>query len=224
MQNVQPDLNLVNLFYMDNKMTKGFTKIFGLIIALAASSAQALPTLYFDGDISYSSSSGELSVVSVLTATQEIFPSPELVGSSLDFSASLSSVDVSSSIRTIGQFSGGPGDDISVIDGDSNNLLFGEFTSLTMMGRNGKDSGRITGTMNATDGSLQSYFGQGQLIALVFNMNTVFSADMFNNSFTGNIDGRIEGEARPVPAPGVLALLGFGLIFMGIIRTHSRHL
>jgi len=203
---------------------KHFIKIFGIALVLITQPVYALPTLFFDGDMSFDATSGGLSVTSVLTATQEITPSPELAGSSLTFSALLSGVDVSSSIATIGLFAGGPGDDISVIDGDFNNLLFGEFTSLSMMGRNGRDSGRITGTMNATGGLLESYFGEGQLIALVFNIDTVFSASMFDNSFAGNIDGRIEGEAQTVPAPGILALLGLGLILMSIRKTNARHI
>ena len=203
---------------------KNFIKTLGMALALIVQPVYAVPTLFFDGDMSYGASSGALSVVSVLTATQEINPSPELMGSSLTFSTSLTGVNVSSSIRTIGLFSSGTGDNISVTDGDSNNLLFGEFTSLTMMGRNGKDLGRITGTINATGGLLESYFGEGQLIALVFNIDTVFSANMFNNSFVGNIDGRIEGETQTLPAPDILTLLGFGLILMGIRKKYARHI
>ena len=203
---------------------KNFIKNLGLALVLIAQPAYALPTLFFDGDISYAASSGELSVSSVLTATQEITPSLELAGSSLTFSASLSSVDVSSSFVTIGLFTGEPGDGISLIDGDSNNLLFGEFTSLSIMGRNNRSSGRITGTMSATTGLLESYFGEGQLIALVFNIDSVFSADMFDNSFAGNVDGRIVGQTLPVPAPGIFTLFWFGLILMGIKRIHARHI
>ena len=203
---------------------KNFIKNLGLALVLIAQPAYALPTLFFDGDISYAASSGELSVSSVLTATQEITPSLELAGSSLTFSASLSSVDVSSSFVTIGLFTGEPGDGISLIDGDSNNLLFGEFTSLSIMGRNNRSSGRITGTMSATTGLLESYFGEGQLIALVFNIDSVFSADMFDNSFAGNVDGRIVGHTLPVPAPGIFTLFWFGLILMGIKRIHARHI
>lgn len=203
---------------------KNFIKTLGMALALIVQPVYAVPTLFFDGDMSYGASSGALSVVSVLTATQEINPSPELMGSSLTFSTSLTGVNVSSSIRTIGLFSSGTGDNISVTDGDSNNLLFGEFTSLSIMGRNNRSSGRITGTMSATTGLLESYFGEGQLIALVFNIDSVFSADMFDNSFAGNVDGRIVGQTLPVPAPGIFTLFWFGLILMGIKRIHARHI
>ena len=211
---------------------KNLIKSLGLALVLLAQSAYAVPTLFFDGDITFTSSDpgislqnaassgslGKLSVTAVLSATQEIDPAPQLIGSSLTFSAFLTEVDISSSSITIGLFAGGAGYGITVVDGNSNNLLLGDFDNLEVLGRNGRDSGRVTGVMNATDGLLADMFGAGQLIALVFNIDTFFGADMFDSSFSGKIDGRIEGEARAVPAPGILTLLGLGLALMGVIR------
>lgn len=214
---------------------KNFIKSLGFALALLAQPAHAVPTLFFDGDITFTSSDpgiglqsttsmgslGQLSVTAVLTATQEIDPIPELMGSSLTFSAFLTEVDTSSSSITIGLFAGGAGYDFTVIDGNSNDLLLGDFDSMEMLGRNGRDSGRVEGVMSTTDGLLADMFGAGQLIALVFNIDTFFGADMFDSSFSGNIDGRIEGEAPAVPAPGVLVLLSFGLVLMGVIRRRT---
>ena len=125
----------------------------GLIFALAmvASSAQAIPTLFFDGDITFNATTGDLIVTSELTSTTEIDPTPEVIGSSLTFSASLVS-STSSASTTVGLFSGVDGDDLSVIGGDMTSLLLGEFSSLEMLGRNGRDSGRVIGVVEAPDG------------------------------------------------------------------------
>jgi len=195
---------------------KNLIKGIGLALALITTSAHAIPTLFFDGDITYSASTGELSVTSVLTATEDVSPAPELVGSELTFSAVLDTIIAETSVTT-GIFDGVIGDDIQVTDGDLNSLLVGEFLDLEMMGRNGRDAGIVSGTVNATGGSLAEMFGAGNLIALQFNLSTVFSADMFDTDFIGSIDGRVEGEA--VPEPNVLALFGFGLVLMGLIRS-----
>lgn len=192
----------------------------GLIFSLTmvVSSAQAIPTLFFDGDITFNVSTGELLVTSTLTDTADINPTPELLNSRLTFSASF--VTSTSSTFTVGLFNGVDGNDFSVIGGDSTSLLIGEFSSLEMLGRNGSDSGRVTGVVNAKDGSLADMFGAGNLFALELNLSTVFSADMFNTDFNGKIDGRIEGVA--VPEPGILAMLGLGLALMGFINIRTK--
>lgn len=196
---------------------KNILKAFGLALALITTSAHAIPTLFFDGDMSYSASTGGFSVTSVLTATEDISPAPELIGSELTFSAVLGSVIADTRVTT-GLFDGVIGNDIQVTDGDLNDLLVGEFLDLEMMGRNGRDSGMVSGTVNATGGSLAEMFGAGNLIALQFNLSTVFSADMYDTDFVGHIDGRIEGESVPVPEPNILALFGFGLLLVGFAR------
>ena len=197
---------------------KNIIKGFGLVLAMVASSAHAIPTLFFDGDISFDATSGLLSVTSVLTATQDIAPAPELLGSSLDFTALFSSVDDSSSLFTAGIFGTTAGTDLTVIDGDSNTLLTGDFSSLILKGRNGLDSGLVKGTLDATGGSLQDEFGIGNLVALQFNLTTSFSVEMFANDFAGGIDGRIEGEAVEVPEPATPALLALGMLFIGFVN------
>jgi hypothetical protein len=198
---------------------KNIIKGFGLVMALVASSAYAVPTLFFDGDISYDSTSGLLSVSSVLTATQEITPVPELFDSSLNFTAlfDYSAYDAGFD-ATAGFFTTAAGTDLTAIDGNGIELLRGDFADLTVVGFNGDDSGFVTGTLNASGGSLQDEFGIGNLIALEFNLSTPFSPDMFRSDFSGGIDGRIEGETVGVPEPSMPALLALGILFIGLVN------
>lgn len=198
---------------------KNILKGFIFALAMVASSAQAIPTLFFDGNITFNASTGVLSVTSTLVDTIDINPTPELLNSSLTFSASFLT-STSSTYATVGQFSGIDGDDLSVIGGDLSSLLIGEFSSLTIGGVNGNDFGRVSGVVNATGGSLEAMFGAGNLFALELNLSTAFGADMFDADFNGNIDGRIEGVA--VPEPGILAILGLGLALMGFINIRTK--
>lgn len=203
---------------------KNIIKGFGLALAMFASSAQAIPTLFFDGSINYNAGTGLLSVTSVLTNTTGITPAPTLLGSSLDFSASYDRTDTSNTYYTVGIFGTTAGTDLTVIDGALNTLLTGNFSELTMKGGNGFSSGLVSGILNASGGSLQNEFGIGNLIALEFNLSTVsgtptvFGAEMFNSDFTGAIDGRIEGAAVNVPEPTMSALLALGLLFIGFVN------
>jgi len=198
---------------------KNIMKGFGVVLALVASSAYAVPTLFFDGEISFRS--GFLNVDSVLTATQDI-ASPELIGSSFDFTALLTNVDATSSFLTIGNFGTTSVTDLTVTDGNSIELLTGNFESLQMKGGNGFGIGLVTGVINSTGGTLENEFGIGNLIAFEFNLSTTFSAEMFDSLFTGDIDGRVIGEEKiNVPEPTPLALLALGLMLVGFIK-HSR--
>jgi hypothetical protein len=200
---------------------KNLSLAIGLVIAFVTSSAYAIPTLFFDGTVTFDAISGELLVTSELVGTTDIVPSPNLTNSNLTFSANLESVDSSSPYYTIGLFSGVAGDDLTVSDGDMNTLLAGEFLSLQMKGGNSFSSGLVTGIIDATGGDLQTEFGTGNLIALELNLTTSFGADMFGSNFSGDIDGRIEGHAS-VPEPAMVMLLGFGLALLGMIKLPAN--
>jgi hypothetical protein len=199
---------------------KNIFKGFGLALALFASSAYAVPTLLFDGEISYRG--GLLNIDSVLTGTQDIASAPELAGSNFDFIAMLTSVDTSSSFLTIGNFGTTAGTDLTVTDGNNIELLTGNFASLQMKGGNGSDRGLITGVINATGGLLEDNFGIGNLLAFELNLSTTFSAEMFDSLFTSDIDGRLVGEDTvDVPEPTPLALLALALMIVGFVK-HGR--
>jgi len=198
-----------------------FIAVISVIFTFGMTSAYAVPTLFFDGTISFDSASGEILVSSELVDSIDIAPAPNLTGSSMNFSALLSSVDATSPYFTVGLFAGVAGDDLSIIDGDLNTLLTGEFLSLQMKGGNGRNSGLITGVIDATGGNLETEFGTSNLIALQLNLTSSFSATMFDSDFSGDIDGRVVGE-EIVPEPAVISILGLGLAFIGLIRLPTR--
>jgi len=197
-------------------MTSKFTKIISLVIALAAPSAQALPTLDFNGNISFDATTKQLSVMSTLIATHDILPEPSLVGT-LNFDALLNDTffGFGVNVGTFGTIAGQ--DDITVLDANNNILLTGNFTSLIMSGTDNADSGSITGEMVSTGGSLAAQFGAGNVLALAFNL-PAFNETMFDSNFAGNINGEIKG----VPEPSLLALLSIGILAIGYAGKRSR--
>lgn len=203
---------------------ENFTKIIGFIIALAATSAQAVPTLYFDGTIDYTTGSSELSVSAALTETTDITPAPVLDGSTMVFSAlfdyleSISGGCMFCGTSIKGHFNGNADsavDDLEIVGGDGTVLLTAKFDSLTLEGVVDGDRGQITGLLDATGGSLMSMFDGSDLFALQLNLNTVFTTAMYDTDFNGNVDGNIRAN---VAEPSVVALLGFGLLLTGFAR------
>ena len=213
---------------------KHLAKGLALVFALTVSTAQAIPILFFDGKstqanpghgISFDYNTQELSVSALLTNTFDVTPAPNLTGSRLDFTVKLDNVDSSNSLFTVGNFIGVAGNDITIIDGDSNVLLTGEFSSFDIRGVNGLHFGAVNGTLSANGGSLLGEFGSGNLFALSFNLDTVFSPTMFDSSFGGEIDGRLEGGSAglvTVPEPSIVSLLGLGLVMLTITSRNKQ--
>lgn len=202
---------------------KNLTKVFGLFIALAASSAQAIPTLFFDGTIDYQANKGELLVSASLTQTVDIAPAPTLLGSSMVFSALFDNVENLSGgcffcvASTKGNFVSNGLDDLTIIDGDGVTvLLTANFNNLSLEGSNGGDRGEIVGLLDATGGSLMSNFNSSNLFALQLGLNTTFSSTMYDSDFSGVIDGNI--ESRSVSEPPLLAMLGIGMLLVSFAR------
>lgn len=201
---------------------KTLIKIIGLVLALVAGSAQAIPTLYFDGNVKFDSGTGILGISSVLTATDDISPMPTLAGSKLKLSATYLNVTTPRPYLTIRHFNNGQ---MSVIDGSANTLLQGNFSKLVVKIINGRDSGLLTGTFNAISGSLANEFKPGNLITLGFNLTQ--SSSTFDNrgtstAFQDRIDGQIRGQNVSVPEPGILALLALGVVLIGFAGKQMR--
>jgi len=214
-----------------NTLLKGI----GLVLALVAGSAQAIPTLYFDGNVKFNS--GTLGVNATLTATDDVNPAPALTGSQFTLSATYLNTTSPNPYITAGHFGNG---NMVITDNSANTLLRGSFSELIMKGVNSLDSGLLTGTFNAIDGSLANKFNTGNLFALTFNLSTPFSQGMFdgqstkvfgnndynypsNASFGGNIDGQISGQNVSVPEPGILALLTLGVVLIGFTRKSGGY-
>jgi len=202
---------------MKNFITQGIAAS----LLLVSSIAQAVPTLFFDGDISYDAQTRLLSVNSILTDTFDIVPQPDLTGV-LNFEAEYVSEFIGWGFVT-GTFGSIAGqNDISVLDANMYPLLTGNFNSLLMSGNAGDFGSSISGEFIANGGTLEALFGVGNVIALQFNLDVALNDNTFNQNFTAHIDGRVEGTpAVNVPEPSILALLGFGFLIAGFARTYS---
>ena len=199
------------------KLIKGL----GLSLALAANTAFAIPTLQFDGNIEYSSEALQISGL-LIGITDLPAASVDLGSGQLSLDAIIEDYVYMGPGATAAAFSGIDGDDLRITD-SSGTLLTGEFSSLYMVGANGANYGVLGGTFTATGGSLASFFGMGELIAMEFNLDSTFGRGMFDQSFSGRVNGAVRGaDPTPVPEPGVLALLGAGLLLIAGVRKAGQ--
>jgi len=201
---------------MINLIRKSFA-ILGMVFI--AGTASAYPMLAFDGDMFYDN--GMFGIQGGLTGAYETSSAPVLAGSTFQLNALLDS-NVTTADFTVGDFIGIDGiSDIAIYGGDSTLLLEGELSALQMGGANGSDLGVLVGTFSATGGSLMGDFATASdLFALELNLTTVFGLGMFEQSFSGLVDGSLTSQSSvAVPEPGVLVLFALGL---GLLMVATR--
>jgi len=221
---------------------KHIVKGIALVLLLAASTAQAIPTLFFDGSAenggginyttgdAYDNTDNILNVSGVLFDTQDLAISPLLTDSSVKFSAlflnyeTIAGVGFFGADTTRGNFisSDPTTSDLEIYDGNNTLLLAADFNSLSLEGANGSNRGEVFGILNATDGLLMNTFDNGNLFALQLNLTTNFSDMMYQSDFSGDVNGSIQGQSVTVPEPGTLALLGLGFLITGFARKNRR--
>ena len=191
--------------------------VLSFLLLLTSLPAQAIPSLFYDGRISYSAASGLLTLDAALVGSNDLTDPALVTGGSLNLSAAFIASASSGSVTT-DFFGTAPGMDFTVLGGDGSILLEGEFLSLALKGANGLDVGVLLAEATPTGGSaLADFTAPSKLFALQLNMTSVFGASLFDSDFSAQADGRlaaIEGEPPAgVPEPREWALLIFGLLF-----------
>ena len=184
-----------------------------MALLAATANVQAAPTFYFDGDFSFDSTTGLLTVDAVIDGTEDLTYGSDLIGSSFSLVTQLTSVaDNGSTIESTFASDMDGLLDFSIVD-SSTSVLAGDVDEFVMLGRTGRDAGILEGFLDATSGVLSSEFlEEASLFALELNLTTVFAANMFDSNFSGDIDGQLVGTPASVPEPGSIFLIALGLL------------
>jgi len=193
--------------------------ITGVILLGLASAANAIPTLNFGGNLSYTASGGLLTLNGQLLSSQSIFPAIDFASSTVMLSTTLSSTSNTNSV-TVGNFGAGT---LSISD-SSGGLLTGAFSLAQLGGLDSTNQGALSLFFTPGGGSLSSYFSNpSDLFALTLNLSAPFGANMYSSDFTGIGNGNITSRAA-VSEPGIISLLVIGLALFGISGWHRRNI
>lgn len=211
------------------KKLLGFA-IFSVLLSVAIQ-AQAIPTLFFDGNLSYDKDFGILYINAHLDGSDGLPDNPASFGSLMTVSA-LYSASYTEDYYTTGIFLTALLDpDISIINdnGEGDILLKGDVSQLVLEGLNNTGLGYLTGQITLTGGSLLGDFSSpSNVISLTLNLTTrindsdipyMFNPDMFKANFSGQIDGKI--YSTPVPEPATLIL--FSLCIPAIVGMRKKN-
>ena len=109
----------------------------GVAMFAASIQVQAAPTFYFDGDFTFDSSTGLLTVDAIIDGTEELSYGSDLVGSSFNLVTQLTSVvDNSGVIESTFTSDSDSLLDFSIDDG-ATNVLAGDVDEFVMLGNEG---------------------------------------------------------------------------------------
>jgi len=185
--------------------------------------AQSVSTLFVDGDLGFSTATAQMQIDGVLTAAAGLVPTPVLAGSQFLLAASFLGVSSHGGITTA-TFGTAPAvPDVMLIGGDNTLLLAGELQSLSAMGVNGIDSAVLTGELAPTGGSLmQTFANPTGLMELQLDLSAPFRSGIFNQDFSGHINGRLESlesftEPVPLVATSIPEPATWGLMTVGLL-------
>jgi len=198
----------------------------GVVLLGTSQVALAVPTYYFDGQITYDSGSGALDITGALTGYDDLSVVPVTVGSSVVFHATFDSSSYSNPI-TEGTFLGTGGTDFSITDGSPALMLEGGINSLVITGADGSDLGVLQGEVSPDAGAtLGDFSDPSSVFSLLLNLDTVFSSTMFASDFSGQVDGSlrpIPNNPQEVPLPAAIWLFGSGLLgLFGVARRRDQ--
>ena len=194
-----------------------------------SSTAAAVPTLTFDGQLAFDPLSEILQITAKLTGAfgvtgVDLDPTS---ATELTLEAMLTGSSSFMGITTgsFGTASANP--DISITDASMTELLTGNIDSMLMIGADGRPSGQLQGYFAPTGGLLQGDFGDpSSVFALVLDLSIDFNSQMFTSSFNGIADGAVIGTEisfplAAVPEPSLLVLLGTGFLILFSSRRRS---
>lgn len=190
--------------------------------------AHAVAFLNFYGDFGYDANTGVLSIDAQLTDWADSLSHDPIIAtdSQVNISTTLQ-IGTPSLDTATGQVTAtfGADSDISVINGGvgAETLLLAEILSATFSGNTpevvqgpfgdyveGGDAASLDGLIQINGGLLDGDFSNpSNLYAFTFNLqDTLVSETMFDNSFSGLVNGKLEA----IPEPSILVLLATGLI------------
>ena len=199
------------------------------LLLCMARPAQAVSSLFLDGDMGFSVATDRIQIDGVLTATAGLVPAPVVAGSQFRLAASFLDVGSHDGITTATFGTAPEAPDVVVIGGDNTLLLAGELQSLSAVGVNGVDNAVLTGQLAPTGGSLMAMFANpAGLMELQLDLSAPFRAGIFNRDFAGHVNGRLESlesitEPAPQAAPSIPEPATWGLMTMGLLGLWALH-
>ena len=202
------------------------------ILLVSGNGVQAnTPELSFAGGFNYAysdvTSIGFLTITGNLNGFQDLSIAPALANSQFTLTSIFQSA-VYGVNKTEGIFGTSVTQlnpwDFTITGGDNTNLLQGSVNSLAMSGINGFSFGLLSADLDIVKGALANDFniGSSSLLGLTFNMSTPLASNIFQTSFSGDVNGLLTAKAVNVPEISSIFLMLAG--FLGLIGSQFNFL